>query len=709
MKKIIFGKPFNTEAIINTDKIIETKEIVSYIKTDVKNGFTLTYPMDPKDIVYGLGENVNGLNKRGGLYESFCTDDFDHTPDKKSLYAAHNLIIIDGQRNFGIYIDHPGMVSFDIGFTDKDNISIYAENPNLNLYLIEGDSTKIIVKKFREAIGLSFVPPKWAFGFQQSRWSYPDEKAITKIADEFLEKDIPCDSIYMDIDYMDNYKNFTVDNNKFPNFPEFVKTIKDKGFRLIPIIDAGCKIEEGYNIYDEGLELGHYCVDKVGKTFVGAVWPGRVHFPDFMNAKSRKWFGDKYKFLIDQGIEGFWNDMNEPAIFYSEEGIKKAYKKLEKVKGTNLDIYSFFDIKDTFSKISNNIDDYKSFYHNVDGELINHYDLHNLYGYNMTRAASDSMSDLYPNKRFLLFSRASSVGMHRYGGIWTGDNKSWWEHLELNIKMLPSINMVGFLYSGADVGGFGCNANAELTIRWTQFGIFTPLLRNHAALGTRNQEPFSFDSETTDILRDTIKLRYALIPYIYSEYMKSVIQSESYIKPLSFEYIDNISRRIEDQVLIGDSIMLTPIYKANNLGRNVYLPEDMLLTKASNYKKMDFEVIQKGHSYINVDLHQVPLFIRKNKILVIGNHAKNVESINNKEIEIVAFVESKASYTLYDDDGKTDNYKDGTYSEVVFTITKGDTQEFEVLVGVKGFTEIRVINYNIISPSGYKQIGTLTI
>lgn len=700
MNKIVIGKPFNTEAVKNNDNILEIDKslINNLFHLDLTDGFKLSYNMNKKDIIYGLGENVGGLNKRGSIYESFCTDDFDHTPDKKSLYAAHNFIIIHGEKNIGLFIDHPGLVTFDIGFNNKDELIITADKADFNLYIIEQDSLKAVVKDFRFAIGQSYIPPKWAFGFQQSRWSYPTAESITEIATQFREYDIPCDTIYMDIDYMDNYKNFTVDEKKFPEFPKFVSQMKDKGFRLIPIIDAGCKIEPGYHLHEEGVKNGYYCLDKEGEPFVGAVWPGKVHFPDFLNSKTRSWFGDKYKYLIDQGIEGFWNDMNEPTIFYSEKGLQAAYDKIDLGKNTNLDINSFFDLTATISGISNSIEDYKSFYHNVDGQMINHYDVHNLYGYYMTKAAGESFTANYPNKRFLLFSRASSVGMHRYGGIWTGDNKSWWEHLILNIKMMPSLNMLGFLYSGADIGGFGCNANAELLTRWTQFGIFTPLMRNHSSLPTRNQEPFSFDKETMDIVRKSLQLRYALIPYIYSEYMKAALNSDSYFRPLSFDYSDKMATRVEDQLLVGDSIMIAPIYEANSLGRHIWLPELMLFWKVDDYRHKEFTVIEGGFHYIEVGINEIPLFIRKDKILLVGNHATNVESINNSEIELIAFTDNIATYSYYDDDGETLGYQKGCFFNSEITLTLNDDKVDLTLNGE--LNGVEKINYTLVNSNG---------
>jgi len=700
--KIEFGNSFVTDAVvdINYVKVVPQTQLPEFIAVNQGENFSISYGMKKKDIVFGLGENVGGMNKRGGIYESFCFDEFNHTPDKKSLYAAHNLIIVDGERKFGLFIDHPGKVRFDVGFTDIDTLEISMENPNFNLYIITGNSLKEIVKKFRKAIGISYIPPKWAFGFQQSRWSYPDMTSITEIADKFRNSQIPCDTIYMDIDYMDNYKNFTIDKAKFPEFSEFVKFIKNKGFRLIPIIDAGCKKEKGYDISDEGIENGYYCLDKDGKPFVGAVWPGHVYFPDFMNSKVRTWFGDKYKILIDQGIEGFWNDMNEPAIFYSEGGIKKAFEKIKSMEGKNIGVDLYFQMKDTMEGISHSIEDYKSFYHNVDGELINHYDLHNLYGYNMTRAAGESFVKNYPDKRILLFSRASYVGMHRYGGIWTGDNKSWWEHLLLNIKMMPSINMLGFLYSGADVGGFGCDASAELVIRWTQFGVFTPLLRNHTTLGTRAQEPFAFDVESTDIFRSAINLRYALIPYIYSEFMKAAKESECYFKSLAYEFSDDISRRVEDQVLVGDSVMLAPIYTPNTFSRNVWMPEDMLLWKVGDYTDFNYSLHPKGHHFIDIELDEIPLFIRKNKILVIGNHSHNIDSIDQSEITVIAYVQDLATYRLYNDDGVTTNYMNGDYTELDITIKIQEDSKPQVLTNLSENSIIKKINYLIVNSKG---------
>lgn len=706
--KYSFGKPINTEAIVTKgEKVIE--EPLRYFAIDNNKGMSFTYKMTKDQIVWGLGENLRGMNKRGGIYESFCSDDPRHTPDKKSLYGAHNFLVVDGEETFGVFIDYPGKVVFDVGFSEKNSLVIAIEEKDVDVYIITGEKPLEIVREFLNIIGESYAPPKWAFGYQQSRWSYPNEEVVREVGNKFIENNIPCDAIYLDIDYMERFKDFTVDEKAFPQFKSFTNEMKDKGFRLIPIIDAGVKIEKDYDVYEEGLEKNYFCSDAEGKPFVAAVWPGHCHFPDFLNPQVRTWFGLKYKILTDLGIEGFWNDMNEPAIFYTDRGLKEAINLTKASENENLDIYSFFKLNDTFNDMSNSLEDYKCFYHDIKGEKVNHYEVHNLYGYNMTRAAEEGLSLIDSNKRFLLFSRASYIGMHRYGGIWTGDNHSWWEHLLLNIKMMPSLNMCGFLYIGADTGGFGGNANHELITRWTQFSIFTPLFRNHAAMGTRKQEPFSFEEEIIKNLRNTIELRYALIPYIYSEYMKSLKNKDMYFKPLSFEYTDDFSKRVENQLLLGDSLMITPVYEENSLGRYIYLPEDMVLWKVKNYQERNYDVVKAGHHYIDVDLNEVPIFIRKDKAFVLGKHSKNVDGLNNEELNVIAFVENEATYVYYDDDGNSKDYKAGKHEEIIIHIKRLKDDDFTIEIESKGNTKVKNLNFEIIHTDGRVHSKTLSI
>ena len=280
---------------------------------------------------------------------------------------------MSGKTTFGLFFDYPSKLTFDIGYARMDTLKVSCENADVDIYVIEGENAYDIVKQFRHVIGRSYIPPKFAFGFGQSRWGYTTKEDFRTVAKGYRENHIPIDMIYMDIDYMQSFKDFTLSEENFRDFPEFVQEMKDQDLRLIPIIDAGVKVEPGYDVYEEGVKNNYFCKREDGSDFVAAVWPGDTHFPDMLNKDARKWFGDKYRFLIEQGIDGFWNDMNEPAIFYSSEGLSEA-KELagEFAKDTEGKIHPWA-MQAKMKDIANNPEDYRRFYHNVDGKKIRLY------------------------------------------------------------------------------------------------------------------------------------------------------------------------------------------------------------------------------------------------------------------------------------------------------------------------------------------------
>lgn len=649
--------PIKTDAIIMPIKLTEGD--IPFFKTEpVKTELNLTYQMDEQDKIYGLGEQVRGINKRGWLYENYCKDDPNHTEDKHSLYGTHNFLIIKGKECFGCFIDCGGKVTFDIGYTMYNRLEIKTSEP-CEIYIITGNNVMDIIKQFRSAIGLSYIPPKWAFGYQQSRWGYQSKKEIELIAAEHKKRNIPLDAIYLDIDYMERFKDFTIDDKKFPEFSKFVTDMTKKHIHLVPIIDAGIKIEEKYEVYETGKNK-YFCKNETGKDFIGGVWPGFVHFPDVMNQESREWFGSFYKRLLDMGIEGFWNDMNEPALFYSEEALKKVFEKAESLSWDNFSLNDFLELQPLMNQLGGNEEDFKRIYHNYHGKLIRHDKVHNLYGYFLTKAAMEEMEKIKPDKRILMFSRASYIGMHRYSGIWTGDNKSWWSHLLLNIKMMPSLNMCGFLYSGADIGGFDGDVTEDLLIRWLEFGIFTPLLRNHCALGKRQQEIYQF--ELWDKMRELICLRYRIIPYLYSEFMKAALLDEMFFNPLCFVYPnDKQTEEIEDQLMVGESIMVAPVYEQNKSGRFVYFPEDMLMLRFETSKHYVKEKVKKGYQYISMPQGEVVFFIKKNHLFFLGEGGSYAEQACKGRLTIIGWFDKETNYLFYEDDGYTKDYKKSNF------------------------------------------------
>ena len=649
IKKYTFGTPIQTDATVIPYPSTAGMPAPFVVGGDEKER-TFKYTMGKDDLVFGLGEQVRGINKRGWIYESWNTDDPIITEGRTSLYAAHNFILIFGKTTFGVFFDCPSRVVFDIGYTDRDELVVTCGD--VDVYVIEGNTPKEIVQSFRTLIGESYIPPKWAFGFAQSRWGYKNEEDIRTVWENYRKNDLPLDMIFMDIDYMEEYKDFSVNKERFPDLPALSAELKADGVRLVPIIDAGVKVQEGYSVYEEGVQNGYFCTGEDGKPYIVAVWPGESVFPDVLNPAARLWFGAQYKVLLDQGIEGFWNDMNEPSIFYSKNRLQDAIAYAGTQAGKNLDTDEFGKLTWQFNGLKNSMEDYKAFYHNtVDGRRP-HAEVHNLFGYNMTRGAAEYFNYYEPDKRYLLFSRSSYIGHHRYAGVWTGDNCSWWSHIKLNLAMLPNLDMCGFLYAGADLGGFGDNTTEDLILRWLALGIFTPLMRNHATCFVRHQEPYIF--KDLPAFRHLLKMRYALLPYLYSEFVKSAKRGEMLSRPLCFDYLNDVrARTVEDQLLIGESIMIAPVVEQNAKGRYVYLPARMKMLRFKSDGRITSKILEKGDYYIDVPLDEVVFFLREGKVLPLAKPAKSVASLDEHDLTWLKFITEPMEYEICRDDGFT--------------------------------------------------------
>jgi len=713
----VFGQPFATGAIIakpQYEREIRQEPSSGFQPktgiavpcqyaaiTEDAHGVHIRYTMAEGDAIYGLGQNMGKLNKRGQLFKTWCNDEFRHLPDKTSLYGAHPFLVIKGENNFALFVDFPSEMTLDLGFSDPNQLYIHIPAHNVRIFEFTDPSAKQQVRDFRSLIGQPYIPPRWAFGYQQCRWSYYDKNAVNEVVRNFHHFDIPCDTVYLDIDYMEEFKDFTIDQNRFPDFSHWVAELKQQGIRLIPIIDAGVKVAENYSVYQEGHKKGYFCKTETGEEFQAAVWPGLCAFPDFFQPEVRQWWGKQYQFLTDQGIDGFWNDMNEPALFYSPQGLQQAIEHAEKCKGKNIGVHEFFELKGAFDNLSNRREDYQAIWHQIeDGSRINHEQVHNLYGQKMTQAAAEGFALLDPDKRFLMFSRASAIGGHRYGGIWLGDNHSWWEHLKLNVAMMPGVNMCGYLYSGADVGGFAGNATRELMCRWVQFAVFTPLLRNHSGLGTRRQEPYAFGDRALTIMRQHIKLRYRLIPHLYSEFMQAAQKNENLFWPLPLEYADPAAQNVEDQLLIGRTLMCAPVLEPNASGRYVYLPESMLLWKVKQHDEFDLNVMPQGHHYLPLDLAEMALFLRPDSILPLADSANHVEAQDLSSLECLVYLRSCAEHLLYHDDGVTHNWQKAEQASLKIKVFYDADKEIQLDVKAKGELPYEQLKLTIVDPLG---------
>ena len=657
IQRFSFGHPFPTQSVVLS--LPAESGPVPFLTPD-STGWQLT--LSEQAAVYGLGEMPRGINKRGWHYITNNTDESRHSEDKLSFYGAHNFLLVrDGSTCFGLFVDFPGKVYYDIGYTRHDLFSFHTETPDYDLYLLSGGNENAVCKEFRTLIGRSYIPPKWAFGLAQSRWGYKTEEDVREVARQYKEHDLPLDMICMDIDYMQDYADFTVNKERFPDLAKLSADLKAQGIRLVPIIDAGVRIDPNDPTCTEGLEKGYFCKKADGTPFVAAVWPGKAYFADFLRPEVREWFGHKYKALTDCGIEGFWNDMNEPSLFYSPERLRAFLNDMAALREKdNIEQEEFFPrVIGGAMGLVNSPADYASFYHEVDGQKVRHDQVHNLYGGSMTRAAGEAFADLRPGQRTLLYSRSSFIGSHRYGGIWLGDNNSSWAQLLANIQMMPSVQMCGFLYSGADLCGFSSDTTPDLALRWLEFGLLTPLMRNHSAVGTRMQEYYRFP-EVLPAVRNMIRLRYALLPYLYSEFMKAALENTSYFRPLAFDYPDDPdAREVEDQLLLGEGLMAAPVYVQNAHGRHVYLPEPMKLLRLRAVDDYDEEILPAGHHYIRCALDEMLLFIRPGHIIPVAQPANNTAELDDASLTLWSFLPNgeSAEYRMYRDDGVTTEYE----------------------------------------------------
>ena len=657
IQRFSFGHPFPTQSVVLS--LPAESGPVPFLTPD---GTGWRFTLSEQAAVYGLGEMPRGINKRGWHYITNNTDESRHSEDKLSFYGAHNFLLVrDGSTCFGLFVDFPGKVYYDIGYTRHDLFSFHTETPDYDLYLLSGGNENAICKEFRTLIGRSYIPPRWAFGLAQSRWGYKTEEDVREVARQYKEHDLPLDMICMDIEYMQDYADFTVNKERFPDLTKLSADLKAQGIRLVPIIDAGVRVDPNDSTCIEGLEKGYFCKKADGTPFVAAVWPGKAYFADFLRPEVREWFGHKYKALTDCGIEGFWNDMNEPSLFYSPERLRAFLNDMAALREKdNIEQEEFFPrVVGGAMGLMNSPADYASFYHEVDGQKVRHDQVHNLYGGSMTRAAGEAFADLRPGQRTLLYSRSSFIGSHRYGGIWLGDNNSSWAQLLANIQMMPSVQMCGFLYSGADLCGFSSDTTPDLALRWLEFGLLTPLMRNHSAVGTRMQEYYRFP-EVLPAVRNMIRLRYALLPYLYSEFMKAALENTSYFRPLAFDYPDDPdAREVEDQLLLGEGLMAAPVYVQNAHGRHVYLPEPMKLLRLRAVDDYDEEILPAGHHYIRCALDEVLLFLRPGHIVPVAQPANNTSELDDASLTLWSFLPDgeSAEYRMYRDDSVTTEYE----------------------------------------------------
>jgi len=668
LRILIDKNPFNTKIYDLEDKLIFSDfEDLGYAR--FKNKVFSYKKFNKEKAFLGLGEKMGGLNKKGKKFVNWNTDDPHHYPDKDPLYQSHPFFLAWNEIfSYGIFLDNTFRTYFDFGDESQEYFYFYADNGELDYYFIYGPSPKEVIEKYTYLTGRYYMPPLWALGYQQSKWGYENRDKFMEIAKTFREKNIPCDVLYLDIDYMDGFRVFKVDEAKFPNMDQMIDELSSMGFKVVTIVDPGVKKDIDFEIYGEGIKKDYFCRRSTGEVYIGYVWPGECAFPDFVREDVRKWWGEKQKKLIELGVSGFWNDMNEPSSFpHPIDNFSKSFEKNNTFWGIFSDHSDEFFYEKTFPR---------DVLHGNKKEFT-HDEIHNVYGLLMAKASFEGYKKERPNYRPLIITRAGFSGVQKYSAVWTGDNKSWWEHLYISLPMLQNLGISGVPFIGADVGGFGLNCNPELFIRWIQVGIFYPFFRNHSELNTKPQEPWALGKEIEEITKKYIRLRYQLIPYIYSLFWEAKEKGIPPLRALILEFPDdNETIHNEDEFLLGSNILVAPIYREGCISRSVYLPEGMW------YDFWNFKEY-KGREYITVKapLDMIPIFVREGSIIPIWDVQNYIGEKEQKVLNLLVYP-GEGKFLYYEDDGISWNYEKGEYNLIEFSL-KND--EIKIVYLHKGY------------------------
>ncbi|MDB5114999.1 MAG: alpha-glucosidase [Mucilaginibacter sp.] len=621
--------------------------------TNWQNDRVINYrKLYPDEKFIGLGEKAGDLNRRGCNYVNWNTDAAEHTIKDDPLYKTFPFFIgLHSGLSYGLFFDNTHKSYFDFGATTDEQMSwLGADGGDMNYYFFGAQSIRDILKDYTWLTGRMEMPPLWSLGYQQCRWSYMSANEVLNVARKFREKNIPADVMYCDIDYMDGFKIFTWNKETFPDPKGMIDELKAMNFRLVTIVDPGIKIEEGYKEYDEGIANNYFATYPNGELYTASVWPGRCHFPDFLNEEVREWWGAAFTALTDPGVAGFWNDMNEPAAW-----------------GQNIPWLVKFG---------------KHFMPEV----------RNVYGMQMARATYNGTKKILGNKRPFILTRAAYTGTQRYSAIWTGDNSATDEHMLFGQRLVNSLGLTGMSLIGVDIGGFMGNPTPELMVRWNSLGVYTPMFRNHAAQGMVMREPWQWGGENEQIIKKDIEQRYRLLPYIYSGFYQSQQSGLPLSRTLAIDYTadENIfDKKYQNQFLFGDALLVAPVI-STDLTTDVYLPEGEWY-RLSNDEKFT------GGQVINVPspLTDLPVFAKAGAIIPMQNVIQSTNEPGDGLLNLHIWNGNNANeFIYYEDDGLSYDYENGAYYKRTIRF---DPQKKEIiLLAVEGsypskYSKIQVV------------------
>ena len=583
---------------------------------------------------YGLGDKPVHLNLKGKRFENWVTDSYAYGKDTDPIYKTIPFYTgLHHKKAYGIFFDNTFRSFFDFAHERKTVTSFWAQGGEMNYYFIYGPKMSDVVANYTDLTGKPHqLPPMWALGYHQCKWSYYPESKVKEVTSKFRELQIPCDAIYLDIDYMEGFRCFTWNKKYFPDPKRMVKELSDDGFKTVVIIDPGIKIDNEYSVFKEALDKDYFCKRADGPYMKGKVWPGECYFPDFTNPEVRDWWSGLFKELIeDTGVRGVWNDMNEPAVM---EVPNKTFP-----------------------------DDVR---HNYDGNYCSHRKAHNVYGMQMARATYQGLKKFAYPKRPFVITRAAYSGTQRYTSSWTGDNVATWEHLWIANVQAQRMAMSGFSFAGSDIGGFAEQPDGELFARWIQLGVFHPFCRTHSSGDHGEQEPWMFGDEITGIVKKFIELRYQLLPYLYTSFWQYLDEGIPMIKSLVLYDQEDVQTHYRtDEFIFGDKIFVCPIIEPNSKGRRLYLP------KGNWYNYWSNKLVKGGQEmWVDADIDSLPIFVKEGAIIPKYPIQQFVDEKEFDEITLdVYYKKGKENSLLFDDAHDGYDYTKGRYSLRTFKLT----------------------------------------
>ncbi len=595
---------------------------------------------------FGCGERTGELDKTGTRQLFWNVDPPPgHTVLQNNLYVSipFTLVLADGQA-WGFFLDNPGRIEFDLAHDHPQRSWFGTDNGDLVYYVFCGPTPRDVLARYTDLTGRTPLAPLWSLGNGQSRFSYETADEVRHVARTFRERDIPCDTLYLDIDTLDGYRVFTWDRNNFPDPEGLFAELGEMGFHIVGIVDAGVKVDENFPVYTEGRALDLYCKSSKGVDYQNAVWPGVCVFPDFMNPEAREWWGNQHRPLLDAGVTGIWSDMNEPALFLPVHATMPP------------DVI-----------------------HPSGGEARLHIQVHNAYGSLMVQAAREGLLRLRPEKRPFVISRAGYAGVQRHALIWTGDNSSTWEHLTMSLPQLLNLGLSGVGWCGVDIGGYYGDTSGELLARWTEFGIFQSFCRNHSEKQTRHQEPWMFGEVYESVCRAMLKLRYRLLPYLYTAFEECNRTGTPLLRPLFWASPEDTATYVqEDEALCGDALLVAPITRPGIEYRHVYVPA------GSWFHFWTGERIDgPAHILAHAPLGQPAFYVRSNSAIPLMASTDYVGQKKTDRLTLLIYpCEGSGETTFYEDAGDGYEQENGVYARRFITCEVEDGN-IRVLIGAR--------------------------